>query len=152
MKAILKSTAITAIITLLFSFNTMANVNFNEEAYIDDIPFNTETIYSKVVIERNLLDFEQNEEVYINDIPFSTEAIAEIKLYDLTVTEEFTFDEEAYVDDIPFSTEEVCENMDPTPESSNLTCDYSETSTSNMREDTVELKYFEQNSHILMRY
>ncbi len=152
MKAILKSTAITTIIILLFSFNTMADVNFNEETYIDDIPFNTEAIYSKVVIERNILDFEVNEETYINDIPFSTETIAEDKLYELAITEKFTFDEEDYIDDIPFSTEVICQQLDDTNDSDAMTCDVNETLNSNYQEEEVELKYFEQNSHTLVRF
>jgi hypothetical protein len=152
MKAIIKSTAITTIFTLLFSFNMMADINFKDEAYIEDIPFNTEAIYSKVVIERNILDCELNEEAYINDIPFSTETIAEDKLYELAMKEEFTFDEEAYIDDIPFNTEEICQQLHDTAASDSLTCDVNESLNSNLQEEEVELKYFEQHSHILVRF
>jgi hypothetical protein len=152
MKTIIKSTAITTIFTLLFSFNIMAEINFNEESYIDDIPFNTEAIYSEVVIERNIIDYELNEEAYINDIPFSTETIAENKLYELAIKEEFTFDEETYIDDIPFNTEEICQQLNATTESDTLTCHVNESLNGHLQEESVELKYFEQHSHILVRF
>jgi len=152
MKAIIKSTAIIAIATFLFSFNARADVNFNEEAYIDDIPFNTEAIYSKVVIERNILDLDLSEEAYISDIPFSTETIAEDKLYELATAEKFTFDEEAYIDDIPFNTKEICQQMNDSSSLDTLTCDVNATLNSNLQEEEVELKYFEQHSHILVRF
>lgn len=152
MKTIVKSTAITTIFTLLFSFNMMADINFEDEAYINDIPFNTEAIYSKVVLERNMIDYELHEEAYINDIPFSTETIAEETLYELAIAEEFTFDEEAYIDDIPFSTEEICQQLNETTGSDTLTCHVNEPLNSYLQEEAVELKYFEQHSHILVRF
>lgn len=152
MKTILKSTAITTIFTLLFSFSMMADINFKDEAYIDDIPFNTEAIFSKVVLERNMIDYELNEEAYINDIPFSTETIAKETLYELAIAEEFTFDEETYIDDIPFSTEEICLKLNETTGSDTLTCHVNESLNNHLQEETVELKYFEQHSHILVRF
>ncbi|MCB2208610.1 MAG: hypothetical protein KQH67_09985 [Bacteroidetes bacterium] len=142
MKAIIKSTAIIVIATFLFSFSARADVNFNEEAYIDDIPFNTEAIYSKVVIKRNILDFEMQDEAYINDIPFSTETIAEVKLYDLAMTETFAFDEETYIDDIPFNTEEVCQKQNDTSESDKLTCDMHEMANRSNPEKVFEIEHF----------
>ncbi|MFK5855074.1 MAG: hypothetical protein QM503_03010 [Bacteroidota bacterium] len=49
------------------------NFNFDEENYVNDIPFSTNVISS----EYNYLnaiseDFEMKEESYINDIPFNT--------------------------------------------------------------------------------
>ncbi len=88
MNTIIKSTAITAILTLLFSINTMAVVNFESEAYIDDIPFDTEAIFNEVVLERNLIEFDFDDEEYINDIPFDTEVIADKKIYELAFNEE----------------------------------------------------------------
>lgn len=43
-----------------------------EEKYIDDIPFNTAKIAQKVLLSRML---KQNEETVVNDIPFSTDLI-----------------------------------------------------------------------------
>lgn len=152
MKAILKSTIITTIFTLLFSFNMMADINFNDETYIDDIPFSTEAIYSQVVIDRHILDFEMQEEAYINDIPFNTDTIADDKLYDLALEEKFTLEEESYIDDIPFSTEQVCENVLHARANEVLTCENIETLETQGSEVQMELKYFEQDSHILVRF
>lgn len=152
MKAIIKSTAITTIFTLVFSFNMMADINFKDETYIEDIPFSTEAIYSKVVIEREIMDYELNEEAYINDIPFSTETIAENKLYEMAMTEKFAFDEEAYIDDIPFNTEEICQQLNDIAVTDSLTCHVNESLNRNLQEDEVELKYFEQHSHIMVRF
>lgn len=152
MKTILKSTAITTIFTLLFSFNMMADINFEDEAYINDIPFNTETVYSKVVIERNMLDFEMQDEAYIDDIPFDTDTVADDKRHDLALAEEFTFEEESYIDDIPFNTEQVCENVLPTKATGIYTYGHMKTSDTEVSEANMELIYFEQNSHILVRF
>jgi len=152
MKAILKSTTITAIFALIFTFGTMANVTTEEETYIDDIPFNTDVVYSRVVIERDLVDIDFDNEAYINDIPFNTEKIANNELFELALEEEFTFAEESYIDDIPFKTEEVCEKVNPIQDSIIFTCDNSETIAKETNEEETELKYFEQNSHILVRY
>ena len=152
MKAILKSTTITAIFALVFTLGTMASVATGEETYIDDIPFDTEAVYNRVVIERDLLDIDFDDEAYINDIPFNTEKIAVNELYELALAEEFTFAEENYIDDMPFKTEEVCKTFNQTPKSNVFTCVHSETASKEMNEDETELKYFEQNSHILVRY
>ena len=152
MKAILKSTTITAIFALIFTLGTMANVTIEEETYIDDIPFDTEAVYSRVVIERNLVDIDFDDEAYINDIPFNTDKVAEYELYELALEEEFTFAEENYIDDIPFKTEEVCETVNQAPNSNIFTCENSETATIEMNEEEIELKYFEQNNHILVHY
>lgn len=152
MKAILKSTTITTILTLLFSFHLMADINFKDEVYIDDIPFNTEVLYSQVVIDRNILDFEMQDETYINDIPFATDEIAATELYNLAVAEKFTLEEEAYIDDIPFDTEQVCANVLQKKANEVLTCENMEILETKGSEVQMELKYFEQNSHILVRF
>lgn len=78
----------------------------NEEAYIDDIPFNTEEIASKSPEGQKLSVFTLKEESEIPDIPFDTEEIAGKLLIqdDLTL---FTLSEEEYIDDIPFNTASV---------------------------------------------
>jgi len=152
MKSILKSTTITTIFALLISINMMADINFKDETYIDDIPFSTEAIYSQVVIDRHILDFEMQDEVYINDIPLATEEIAATELYNLAVAEKFSFEEEAYIDDIPFSTEQVCENVLQTRTNEILTCDNIDMLDTEDSEAQMELKYFEQNSHIQVRF
>ena len=152
MNSIIKSTAITAILVILFSINTMAVVNFENETYIDDIPFDTEAIFNEVIMERNLIEFDFDDEKYINDIPFDTEVIADKKLYELAFNKEFAIEEEAYIDDIPFYTKEVCVNLEKEYEPKPVTCNYNKTNNSNLSEDVIEIKYLEQNSYALISY
>ncbi|NTV83082.1 MAG: hypothetical protein HGA23_02130 [Bacteroidales bacterium] len=72
-----------------------------EEAYVDDIPFNTYEIAVEAMIEGDELKL--NEEPYVNDIPFDTRAIA--SQYLLRKIEKNS--DEVNVNDIPFSTEKV---------------------------------------------
>lgn len=152
MKAILKSTTITAILAFLFTVNVMAETNFPNESYIDDIPFDTEIIYSQIVIERNILDFKMDEEAYINDIPFQTKAISEDKLYALALEVDFSLKEESYIDDIPFNTKEISNNLITNDSKDIVNNDYAETIYNSMPEEEIELKYFEQHSHTIVRF
>ena len=152
MRTFIKLPAILTIITLLFSFGAVANVTLDEESYIDDISFDTEAVYSSVVVERNIIDFNFEEEAYIDDIPYAIEEIAEDTLYKLALNQKFSFEEEAYIDDIPFNTEQVCQNLNQLPVTETLSCDADENINKSVREEEITLKYFEQYSHILMRY
>ena len=72
-----------------------------EEAYINDIPFDTRAI----ALQSLFLNLEKpEEEAYINDIPFDTETIAALYNYNL---KDIFPEEEAYIDDIPFNTSEI---------------------------------------------
>lgn len=52
-------------------------VSFEEEEYIDDIPFNTELIAETYYYNQSMnAQFEFEEEAYVDDIPFNTEEIA----------------------------------------------------------------------------
>jgi hypothetical protein len=46
-----------------------------DEAYIDDIPFNTAEIAKDVLLKHDLKEFKLKDEAYIDDIPFSTEQV-----------------------------------------------------------------------------
>lgn len=98
MKANIFTTALIAMITLFSSTAFAADFDFEEEAYIDDIPFNTEEIY---------LDSFMEEESYINDIPFNTALIASNAKLEKYYPYSIKMEEEAYVDDIPFNTQTV---------------------------------------------
>lgn len=122
-----------ALITLTIVTNTFmafaSPVVFEEEAYIDDIPFNTHIIFENLTLENTFgFGFEEyiddipfdtfeiasktdsispdfDNEPVIDDIPFSTnKVVAELKYAD-ALQIDFDFEEEAYVDDIPFNTE-----------------------------------------------
>jgi hypothetical protein len=54
-----------------------ADFNFEDEAYIDDIPFNTECVSANCHYQQaigKVFDFE--DESYIDDIPFNTHTLA----------------------------------------------------------------------------
>lgn len=74
---------------------------FKDEAYVNDIPFNTYEIAVGVILEGDELELE--EEAYVNDIPFDTRAIASkfMLLENLETSDEFN------VNDIPFNTEKI---------------------------------------------
>ncbi|HNS16827.1 MAG TPA: hypothetical protein PKH94_11565 [Bacteroidales bacterium] len=86
-------------------------LSLNEEAYIDDIPFNTEEIAGISVNASDLTQFSLKEEEYIDDIPFDTEEIVQSlqrnASQDEAMASVFLLDEELYIDDIPFETEQV---------------------------------------------
>ena len=106
MKAIKTIKATTAALAILFSINlTAGTISFEEENYINDIPFNTNQIYNEVLIESGILDFEFAEEAYINDIPFCTECITASCVYEKAIMVAFEMEEESYINDIPFDTE-----------------------------------------------
>lgn len=100
MKTFTKITALIAI-AIMFSANLIASpVNFSEELYIDDIPFNTTEVYNDIIAEQKLAEFIFEEEEYIDDIPFDTKCISTNCIYNKAISVVFDFEEEAYIDDI----------------------------------------------------
>ena len=79
-----------------------SNQNFNEETYIDDIPFSTAEVYNEKIAEQNLAEFSFEEEPYIDDISINTKCISAQCLYQTAISIEFNFDVEQYIDDIEF--------------------------------------------------
>jgi len=78
----------------------------SEEAYINDIPFNTWEIAVEAILEDDQLKLD--EEPYVNDIPFNTREIA-CKFYLRNMLETSG---EININDIPFNTEKVyCEYL-----------------------------------------
>ena len=69
-----------------------------EEAYINDIPFDTYKVAVESILEGEELQLK--DEAYINDIPFDTKVIADKYLLNMKVK---TLDE-TYIDDLPFNT------------------------------------------------
>ena len=85
--------------------------NFEEEEYVNDIPFNTKCVsaickYEKAMSKTYILE----EEAYVDDIPFDTENIYNESLLQNAFDIEFNLEDEAYVDDIPFDTYAVAKN------------------------------------------
>lgn len=111
MKTLVKTTSLIVTLTILFSFNLSASLyTFTDEAYIDDIPFNTSEIYNDIVAEQNLTEFNFEEEDYINDMPFDTECVTADCLYEQAVAVDFQFEEEPTIDDITVDTECISSN------------------------------------------
>ena len=108
MKTTIKLFTLTAMITLFFTVSTTtAQINFfaDNEAFIDDIPFNTELIASEVLFDKT--GFVSDEEAYIDDIPFDTHSIVYDICCDRELKEKYSYRDESYIDDIPFNTEEI---------------------------------------------
>lgn len=143
MKAILYTTALIVLLTLNASFQSLAApISFEEENYIDDIPFNTECIVMELNSTSISFDFEEEsyindipfnteeiaaqhnddttclfeDESYINDIPFETKNIVVSMQFELAMQNQFYFEEEDYIDDIPFETEEIARAKENTRE------------------------------------
>lgn len=111
MKIITNIYTLLATLTILFTANLSASaLNFSEELYINDIPFNTTEIYNDIITEQKLTEFELVEEDYVNDIPFDTKCVTANCLYNDAVSISFQLEEEEYVDDIPFDTECISAN------------------------------------------
>jgi len=93
---------------ILFSFtNTLGNnLNFPEEEFINDIPFDTESVVNKMIIP----DFDFEDEATIKDIPFSTASIAASYNFQKAITACFEMEEENYINDIPFNTEHIVDS------------------------------------------
>lgn len=84
---------------------------FEEEEYVNDIPFDTKCVsilckYEKAMSKTYILE----EEAYVDDIPFDTENISNESLMQNAMDVEFNHEDEAYVDDIPFDTYAVAKN------------------------------------------
>ncbi len=89
---------------LLASTNSKASTfQFEDEAYIDDIPFDTEMVVHLLMLPE--YDFE--EEAYVDDIPFNTAIISAEYYYEIAMAVDFELEEEAFNNDIPFNTDEV---------------------------------------------
>ena len=100
MKSLIKTTTAIAI-AIIFSVNLNASpTNFTEEAYINDVPFNTSEIYNEVMAEQQLAEFDFEEEQYINDITIDTKCISAACFYQEAISVKFNFEEEEYINDI----------------------------------------------------
>ena len=100
MKTLTTITALIAIAIMISANLNASPVNFTEESYINDIPFNTTEIYNEIIAEQNLAEFNFDEEQYIDDIPFNTECISANCLYQEAISLEFNIEEESFIEDI----------------------------------------------------
>lgn len=79
-----------------------------EEAYINDIPFDTHRIAAEYTHQKAIsVLFEPAEENPVADIPFDTEAVAESERSNRAMQYVFRPAPEAFIHDIPFSTTAV---------------------------------------------
>ncbi len=102
----MKTTTLIALLSILFALNMNASeYTFQEEAAVNDIPFDTKAIFDSIMEEQELASFGFDEENNVNDIPFNTESIFLQSIYTMAIATDFSFPEETYVDDIPFNTE-----------------------------------------------
>jgi hypothetical protein len=117
----MKSNILTLAILLFFSINFLFaddwvdNFKIEDEAYIDDIPFDTEAVVKSLCIDgdekiiENEPDIEIEEEEYIDDIPFDTKEIFDKiqKSKESYYKDILSLEEEDYIDDIPFDTKKI---------------------------------------------
>ncbi len=75
-----------------------------DEAYVDDIPFNTREIIAGSFVAAYPVE---DPEPYVNDIPFRTESIAS-RFLPARITGIFP-EAESYINDIPFNTKKIAE-------------------------------------------
>jgi len=104
MKTLVKYSIAVTLLTFVLNVNAITPPTIAalpEEAYIDDIPFNTGHIFDSLVDVSLTKTYQLTDESYIRDIPFNT---AEIASENLDATS-FDLEEESYINDIPFSTE-----------------------------------------------
>ena len=79
-----------------------------EETYINDIPFNTRTIFCRF-IKCKVMNLKLQDEPAVDDIPFNTSEISSQILNPLPANKTI-LDDEAFIDDIPFDTSEIASN------------------------------------------
>lgn len=86
------------------------NTKLTEEAYINDIPFNTGEIVSEFLNAKTRFNslLKLKDEAEINDIPFNTSAIAS-KVLANRLVKSLKLSDEELVDDIPFNTLAIAE-------------------------------------------
>lgn len=85
---------------------------FEEEGYINDIPFSTECVSKRCQYEQALrIEFCFDEEEFVDDIPFNTTAIFEETNYQTVLNQDFLFTDEEYINDIPFNTCQIANDF-----------------------------------------
>jgi len=81
---------------------------FEEEEYIDDIPFDTQAIAEAYLLNETMnVEFDFEEEAYIDDISYNTYEVARNYKIEKDLKNVFVFEEEEYINDIPFNTEKI---------------------------------------------
>ena len=81
--------------------NNLLEFTFEEEKYIDDIPFDTKCISINCLFQAAIsIDFTIEEEEYIDDIPFNTTCTSADCNYNKAIKVQFNFEEEEYIDDM----------------------------------------------------
>ena len=99
-----------AVALFMISSSAIAGVvEFEDERYINDIPFNTAEVYNQIML--NNIDLAFEEEAYVNDIPFNTEVIFEKVMFGEAMVVVFEIEEEAYINDIPFDTHALSQKI-----------------------------------------
>jgi len=87
-------------------------IAFEEEEYIDDIPFDTEAIAEAYFLNESMnVEFNFEEEAYVDDIPFDTKSVAMNYKVEEYLKNVYDFEDESYVDDIPFNTEKIASEV-----------------------------------------
>jgi len=102
MKTIKNLLIISSFLITINSFAGTVNIVLDEELPVNDIPFNTNEIAAKYLI--NSIGLKLEDEGYIDDIPFDTRSIAAEYLYKKAMKQKFSLEAEPFINDIPFNT------------------------------------------------
>ncbi len=95
----------TAVNTCYCNESQSEKITLHEEAYINDIPFDTGMVVAEARVQDALQGtFHLEDEKYIDDIPFDTRAIAGKACTEAAGEIHFPLEEEPYINDIPFDT------------------------------------------------
>jgi len=95
-------------VTNLESESQMSAFDFEDEAYIDDIPFDTECVSRNCIYQKAISEvYNMDDESYIDDIPFNTELVSSKTELQSGLKKDFKLNDEDYIDDIPFNTANI---------------------------------------------
>lgn len=107
----MKNIIITLILASTFTiganaFNPSTNyLPLMNEAYVNDIPFNTSLIAAINTPGSSMNSVLQlTDEPFINDLPFDTRAVSEKTKRNLSIIPLLSLDDEPYASDLPFDT------------------------------------------------
>ncbi len=108
----LNKISVTILISILSLTAFAGEFKLQEEAYINDVPFDTEAIvraYKQHCAMK--IAFQMQEEQYIDDFPLDTRIVVASLPCDSAMQVDYIMPEESYIDDFPLNTYEVLRSI-----------------------------------------
>lgn len=104
----LNKISVTILISILSLTAIAGEFKLQEEAYINDVPFDTEAIVRAYKQHCAMeVTFQMQEEQYIDDFPLDTRTVVASLPCDSAMQVKYTMPEESYIDDFPLNTYDV---------------------------------------------